>query len=178
MKTCQIGACPLRADSNGMCVKHLARVRKTGSPYLGRALALKESFLQRISMPRRPDGCMIWTGAKGNHGYGIMPRMVSGQMGVMAHRFSYEYFVEPIPTGMEIDHLCRVPLCVAPTHLEPVTKAENCYRGISPAAVNHAKTHCIHGHEFISENMYIRPDNGGRQCKQCCRDRARRAKGS
>lgn len=35
------------------------------------------------------------------------------------------------------------------------------------------RTHCINGHEFTEENTYWRPDGGGRQCRQCTRDRAR-----
>jgi hypothetical protein len=44
---------------------------------------------------------------------------------VLAHRASFEAFVGPIPEGMEIDHLCYVPSCVNPEHLEPATRAEN-----------------------------------------------------
>lgn len=34
------------------------------------------------------------------------------------------------------------------------------------------QTHCIHGHEFTSENTIIKP-NGTRQCRQCRRERDR-----
>jgi len=47
----------------------------------------------------------------------------------LAHRVSYEVFVGPIPDGMIIDHLCRNRACILPTHLEPVTHAENTRRG-------------------------------------------------
>ena len=33
--------------------------------------------------------------------------------------------VGSIPDGLHLDHLCRVPACVNPEHLEPVTLAEN-----------------------------------------------------
>jgi segregation and condensation protein B len=42
----------------------------------------------------------------------------------MAHRQSYRLIVGKIPVGLELDHLCRVPRCVNPYHLEPVTRAE------------------------------------------------------
>ena len=29
----------------------------------------------------------------------------------------YEWFVGPIPKGLQLDHLCRVPHCVNPAHL-------------------------------------------------------------
>ena len=35
----------------------------------------------------------------------------------------------PVPEGMQLDHLCRVPGCVNPDHLEPVSAAENVRRG-------------------------------------------------
>lgn len=73
------------------------------------------------------NGCWLWTGRVwGNSGYGSFKR--NGRI-VSAHRAFYELHVGPIPPGMEIDHLCRVPLCVNPRHMEPVTHAENDRRG-------------------------------------------------
>lgn len=37
---------------------------------------------------------------------------------------------------------------------------------------NGDKTHCVHGHEFTEENTYTRR-TGGRDCRQCRRDKAR-----
>lgn len=68
------------------------------------------------------DNCWLWTGA------------VSGQYGsfriegksVLAHRFSYELVVGPIPTGLHLDHRVTCPkLCVNPAHLRPVTRSQN-----------------------------------------------------
>ena len=49
---------------------------------------------------------------------------------VYAHRALYENVNGPVPYGLQLDHLCRVPSCVNPDHLEPVTPAENCRRGV------------------------------------------------
>lgn len=69
--------------------------------------------------------CWIWMGAVvGRIPYG---RFYNGVQQVSAHRFSYG----PIPDGLELDHLCRVPRCVRPTHLEAVTAAENIRRGVA-----------------------------------------------
>lgn len=46
-----------------------------------------------------------------------------------AHVFNWELTNGPVPSGLELDHLCRVPRCVNPDHLEPVTCAENQQRG-------------------------------------------------
>lgn len=47
---------------------------------------------------------------------------------MVAHRVAYEYFLGPIPPGMEVDHLCRTRLCVNPMHLEVVGHRENVAR--------------------------------------------------
>lgn len=108
--------------------------------------------------------CWLWIGAIKDQGYGNF-KDSSGKTRT-AHCVSYEQLVGPIPTGLELDHLCRVLNCVNPGHLEPVTKTENCLRGVSFAAINARKTHCNHGHEFNEANTYIGP-NKDRACKAC-----------
>jgi hypothetical protein len=71
--------------------------------------------------------CWIWQLAKRPLGYGVGPR-VDGKL-TLAHVLYYLKFKGPIAEGMELDHLCRVPSCVNPDHLEPVTHAENIQRG-------------------------------------------------
>jgi len=70
--------------------------------------------------------CWIWTGVRHRtRHYGRF--YVGGRGGryVQAHRWSYEASVGPIPEDLTIDHLCMVTPCVNPSHLEPVTQAEN-----------------------------------------------------
>ena len=90
---------------------------------------------------------------------------------VYAHRWSYEALVGVISAGAHLDHLCRVPLCVRPDHLEPVTVRENVRR--SPIH-NGAKTHCINGHEFTEANTYVGPGDTRRSCRACNAAAARR----
>lgn len=71
--------------------------------------------------------CWVWQRAKDSKGYG---RATIDGSTKLAHRIFYEKFVGPIPLGLSLDHLCRNPPCVNPSHLEPVTHAENCRRGI------------------------------------------------
>lgn len=109
-----------------------------------------------------PLGCWVWTAWK-DDGYGRID--VDGR-GVMAHRWSYQALVGPIPEGMQLDHLCRVRSCVNPDHLELVTSAENTRRGFSVSRANRAKTHCPSGHVYDEVNTYI-DRRGKRYCRKC-----------
>lgn len=86
----------------------------------------------------------------------------------MAHRISYELFVEEIPDGMVLDHLCRTPACVNPEHLEPVTRGENTKRGRG-VTEQLAKTHCPKGHEYSPENTQVVRNH--RVCRACKREK-------
>lgn len=77
-----------------------------------------------------PDGCWNWSGALDNTGYGRI--RIGGRL-ELAHRWTYETLVGPIPAGLHVDHLCRNRACVNPDHLEPVTQAENHRRGVDAA---------------------------------------------
>ena len=46
--------------------------------------------------------CWLWTGAVMKNGYG---RFWNGTEVVNAHRFAYEFFVGPIPVGLDVDHV-------------------------------------------------------------------------
>jgi HNH endonuclease len=70
--------------------------------------------------------CWIWLLNRLPSGYGrIRTGRGSTRAMTYAHRFIYEQKVGAIPAGLELDHLCFVPACVNPAHLEPVTPAEN-----------------------------------------------------
>jgi hypothetical protein len=109
-----------------------------------------------------PSGCWLWTGAT-TTGYGVLK--VDGKRW-LAHRWSYEQLVGPVPVGLQLDHLCRVRRCVNPAHLEPVTLRENVLRGVGPSAVNAAKTECQNGHPFNDANTCITAV-GNRRCREC-----------
>ncbi|MBO0884191.1 MAG: HNH endonuclease [Mycobacterium sp.] len=87
-----------------------------------------------------------------------------------AHVFAYELLVGPIPTGMQLDHLCRNRSCVNPDHLEPVSQRVNLLRGATQPAFNTAKTHCPQGHPYEGDNLAFNRD-GSRFCRTCSRDR-------
>lgn len=114
------------------------------------------------------NGCWEWQGSKMATGYGNFHTAGREGKHIKAHRWSYQYFVGPIPKGYDIDHVCRNPSCVnpSPKHLEAVDHRTNMLRGNTIAAKNLAKTHCIHGHEFTRENTRITRE-GFRKCRTC-----------
>lgn len=107
--------------------------------------------------------CWLWTASR-KLGYG---RMVFDSINILAHRLAYELLVGPIPSDLQLDHLCRVRHCVNPAHLEPVTRHINILRGEGVSARNARKTHCQNGHPFNqSTTLFYR---GTRRCRVCRR---------
>jgi hypothetical protein len=115
------------------------------------------------AVPDPNSGCWLWIGSLDGQGYGNF--WFRGRPD-KSHRASYVLHKGPIPVGRDIDHLCRVPACINPDHLECVTHAVNCERGL----VNQYRdaTHCIRGHPFDHIN-----NRGGRCCHICARMRNR-----
>lgn len=116
------------------------------------------------------SGCWEWTAALTTKGYGMIGSGVPECRLLAAHRVAYEIYVGPIASGLQVDHLCRVRRCVNPDHLEPVSAQENVRRGLGPAGINAAKTHCPQGHEYTEENTYRNPSTNRRMCRVCIRD--------
>lgn len=126
---------------------------------------VEERFWAKVD---KSGECWLWTGVTNAGGYG---RFTIGYSNIMAHRWSYENAVGPIPEGLQIDHLCSVKRCVNPEHLEAVTGRVNTLRAPNaPATIHAAQTHCAHGHEFTAENTYT-PSGGGRYCRTCRAER-------
>ena len=135
---------------------------------MGRVSDLKR-FLAKVDIPDG-DGCWLWEGGQDRKGYGRF--WLDGETRG-AHRAGYILLVGPIPDGLQLDHLCREPSCVNPSHLEPVSPAENLRRAPDQiSTVNAAKTHCKMGHEFTAENIYSA--RGRRECRSCRTEAVRR----
>lgn len=115
----------------------------------------------------------MWVGNAAGFGSAVYGRFRPGahvqREEVGAHRWAYEHWVGPIPEGLEIDHLCRVKLCVNPAHLEPVTRAENMRRARKPL--------CPRGHDKTDPlNQHFDAKGRLHDCKECRRIRERARK--
>lgn len=112
------------------------------------------------------SGCWEWQGWRNDANYGYLH---SDGRDRCAHRVAYEALIGPIPSGMELDHLCTNPPCVNPAHLEPVTHAENQRR------IAARQTSCRRaGHDWTDpRNVRIRK-SGNRWCAECDRQDQRR----
>lgn len=73
--------------------------------------------------------CWIWLKCRVKNGYG-RAGVPGTRLVRYAHIVVYERTKGPVPTGLQLDHLCRQRASVNPDHLEPVTQAVNLRRGI------------------------------------------------
>lgn len=133
--TCSVELCEKPVWARGYCVPHYHRWRRHGDPTGGGSYHgdLVGQLLSRIdkhgpvpeSAPHLGP-CWLWLGTINRAGYG---RAWDGaRSGRQAHRVVYEQLIGPVPDDLDLDHLCRVRLCVRPSHVEPVTHAENIRR--------------------------------------------------
>ena len=131
-------------------------------------LSVRERF-EAKGVPEPNTGCWLWIGpdASSRRDYGCLT--VAGK-NVRAHRLAWELYRGPIPSGMVMDHICRVRCCVNPEHLRVVTYRQNAIENsVSITAVNRHKAHCQRGHPFTDENTF--PRRKGRECRTCRRAR-------
>lgn len=108
--------------------------------------------------------CWIWIGSRGgkNRQYGKIGRGGKSGGSDYAHRVSWELENgRSVPEGMEVDHECKVTLCVNPRHLRIVTPLKN--------KQLERKETCGRGHRDQWAVSY----RGWRYCKACRAEWAR-----
>lgn len=181
MKTCAVPDCGKKHHAHGYCNAHAKNWQRHGVAALPKP-TLIERVMARVDKDgpvpaERPElgPCWIWTGYLMPFGHGQVNRG-TGLGTALVHRVVYEHTVGEVPKGLELDHLCRVPSCCNPSHLEPVTHLENVRRGRAHEVAGRLaaqRTHCVNGHPYEGDNVRIMV-NGRRRCRVCVREWARR----
>ena len=120
--TCSIAGCSTKAFGHGWCEKHYTRWRRHGDPEAVRRYHTPAEAIVARSEPLAWSGCVVWTGALNNGGYGII--RVDGRTR-MAHRIAWAEERGSIPEGMFLDHICWNRSCVNVEHLRIVTRQQN-----------------------------------------------------
>lgn len=124
---------------------------------------MKTPFERAMEKVQITEDCWLWTGAVHARGYGNV--YVSKGVTRSAHIVIYEHIVGPVPPWKELDHTCRVHLCVNPDHLEPVTHKVNTLRGMAPTILMHRLGICKRGHSLA--NNPVKKSDGTIQCRVC-----------
>jgi len=98
-----------------LCMKHYLRIWKYGTV----ELPARPSLADRLTaQTERTDGCWLWTGSVGDHGYGHIGR-------VYVHRRAYKLAGGPLGPGQYVLHSCDVRNCVNPSHLSAGSHLDN-----------------------------------------------------
>jgi hypothetical protein len=150
-------------------------------PVLGYEGKYEVSNLGRVrSLPRRSPHGDHWQTIPGrmlkagvSRGYPTVTLWANGAMELRrVHRLVCEAFLGPRPAGLDTRHLdgdgtnCRVE------NLQYGTRTENIRDQLLHGTHRWAfQTHCNKGHEYTTENTYIRLRNGhsSRVCRTCAR---------
>lgn len=121
---CSVDGCERKVHGRGWCNKHYKRWSAHGDP-AALLIARHEGDVQRRFWAKvdKTETCWNWCAAIIRNGYGSY--LIAGNKTVLAHRFSYELSIGPIPDGMEIDHRCHNRRCVNPDHLRTVSHKQN-----------------------------------------------------
>ncbi len=89
-----------------------------------------QRFMDKV-VPEPMSGCWLWFGSScSKSGYGTFcanRERSSTNRVKYAHRFAYEAFVGPIPSGRRhvVRHTCDNPACVNPDHLQLGSQQQN-----------------------------------------------------
>lgn len=84
------------------------------------------------------NGCHIWTGRVGTHGYGLDGKR-------LAHRLAWENEHGPIPRDKFVCHHCDVRLCTNVEHMFLGTQAENMQDASAKGRLNPKSLLNLHG---------------------------------
>lgn len=127
MAVCSVDGCGSKSRANGLCNKHLMRMRLTGTTDPGnRAEAPIQERLGRHFKKLGPNDCWLWLSTTNANGYGLIAAGRKGEGQLLAHRVAWEIANGPMPKGTwVVMHMCDMPACVNPAHLKLGTQTDN-----------------------------------------------------
>lgn len=126
-RVCSFSDCGRRHYAKGLCSAHYQQkgdLKPISAP-TQRVIPISERLDDMTDKSAGPDGCWLWRGTKMSSGHGRIRSGESGGGTMPTHRAAYEIAYGPIPATAEIDHRCRVPACVNPSHLQLASKTTN-----------------------------------------------------
>lgn len=168
---CMIEDCRGQVYCKGWCRRHYTRWYRHGDPLFAQVIRNDDPARFARSFKVDPEtGCHLWTELLSRRGYA---KFFAGGKTWSGYSWAWVQLHGPVPDALQLDHFrCSIRRCVNPDHVRPVTARENALRSNSPAALNQAKTHCVHDHAFTPENTWI-DKKGSRHCRECGRRRVR-----
>jgi len=118
--SCAVPDCGRKPRTRGWCNTHYERWRIHGTTELAARPTADERFWAKVD---KTDGCWNWTASTVN-GYGSF-WVAWPKESTLAHCYAYRRLVGVIPEGLRLDHICRNPRCVRPSHLRLATAKQN-----------------------------------------------------
>ena len=149
-----------------LCGRHYQRQRASGELALIQLPTVEERFV--AGLERKANGCLEWTGATNDSGYGIL---TIARRPVRTHRIAWERVHGPIVDGLNVLHHCDNPPCCDAVdtehHLFLGTKADNAAdMAAKGRSYWSAKTHCPANHAYDEGNTIV-DKQGRRHCRTC-----------
>lgn len=118
-------------------------------------IPIKDRFVSKF-VRGKDEECWNWLGHVNRYG-----RIWDADLGMskLAHRFSYEVFIGPIPEGMEVCHTCDNGACVNPAHFFLGTQQDNMTDKVRKGRVSRTRLHgeaCKHNTLTEGDVIYVR----------------------
>ncbi len=132
---CGFEGCGRVAQQSGLCSGHLAQraTNMTLRPLRGTQQWIEYRFAEAAAASNE-SGCWLWPTVNSN-GYPSCSIRFEGQKFTLAHRLSFRMFVDTLPQGVAIHHICAVRNCVNPEHLQSADAAANTLESLSRASM-------------------------------------------